>query len=246
MTHPDLLLHVPFADSFDAAYARGNPEGIVDPRGIGPELVDAGAYFGWIACARYYTEKNFNREAGTVMMWFRPEWDADFDDMLGRILWDVRIETGSSVSDDPSQRWAIVYPNPLGKKLSDRPASTLECWRFCIATDRNLFESGSSRPRRDERSRQALFGSHQSFSAGDWMHLAATWTEEEAALFIDGKEDVREELRDGLPWRQLPETMQVGALATWMNAGAEGVISDFRVYGNALDGETIRDEAEIK
>ena len=83
--------------------------------------------------------ERFGRAEGTVMMWFKPDWDAQsgFADGLGRILWDLRIEHGSVVPDDPSQRWAIVYPHPIGT----RDPSTLQCWRFCVA---NAFRCSSA------------------------------------------------------------------------------------------------------
>jgi len=177
------------------------------------------------------------------MLWFKPDWDADtgFQDGLGCILWDLRIDSGSVVSDDPSQRWALVYPNPSTK----RDPRTVRCWRFCIETNRNLYVIGTTQRRTDKRTRQAVFGSQQSFKAGQWMHLAVTWTREVGAIWVNGREDARAPLSEGLPWRPLPKMMQVGAVPSWINAGPCGVISDFRVCGVALDGTHIAQEAGI-
>lgn len=171
------------------------------------------------------------------MLWFKPDWDADhhFPDNLGRILWDLRIDYGSVAPDDPSQRWALVYTNPGGK----RDPRTLQCWRFCVATNRNRYVIGTTELRKDNRTRQAVFSSKQKFNAGQWMHLAVTWTTNAGTIWVNGHEDASEPLPEGLPTRPLPEMMQVGAISGWINAGACGVISDFRVCGVALDGKLI-------
>jgi hypothetical protein len=39
--------------------------------------------------------------------------------------------------------------------------------------------------------------------------------------------------------------MQLGAIASWINQGACGVISDFRVYGSDLSADAIRREAGL-
>jgi len=248
MSADALLLRVPFADSLDAAFAAGDGRGVVDPRGTPPEFVPEGgrrgARFGRDTSVLYRTEGNFNRREGTVMLDFRPDWDSGLADDLGRILWDLRIEHGSAVPDDPSQRWALVYPNPAGKgKGGSRADSTLGCWRFCVETNRNRYVIGSKEPRKDPRTRQGVFGSQQGFRAGQWMHLTVTWTPESGAIYINGRLDARAPLPEGLPSRPLPETMQVGAIASWINAGPSGVISDFRVYGAALDEKAIAEIA---
>jgi len=237
----ELLLQVPFIDSVKATCARGKPEGTINPEGTEPALKDDGTrrgmHFGKNTCVHYRGGKNFNRREGTVMLWFKPDWAADchFPDNLGRILWDLRIEHGSIVTDDPSQRWALVYTNPGGK----RDPRTLQCWRFCVATNRNRYVIRTTELRKDKRTRQAVFSSQQKFKAGQWMHLAVTWTSDAAAIWINGSEDVRAPLPEGLPTRSLPKTMQVGAISSWINAGPCGVISDFQVYGAALDRKRI-------
>ena len=115
----DCLFHVPLEAGIDAACAHGDPKWNLCQGGNRPETVDdgirRGARFGRDTCVLYRVDRNFRREEGTVMLWFKPDWNADFEDNLGRILWDLRIDCGSVVEDDPSQRWAIVYPNPAGK-----------------------------------------------------------------------------------------------------------------------------------
>lgn len=247
MSADALLLHVPFADSLDAAFAGGDRRGSVDPRGTEPVFefdgVRRGARFGRDTCVHYRGEGNFNRQAGAVMLWFRPDWDSAFVNDLGRILWDLRIEHGSAVPDDPSQRWALVYTNPGGKgKGGGRDDSTFGCWRFCVETNRNRYILGTTEPRKDPRTRQSVFGSQQGFKAGQWMHLTVSWTPEVGAIYVDGHLDARAPLPEGLPSRPLPETMQMGAIASWINAGPSGVISDFRVYGAALDESQIAEQ----
>jgi len=248
--HPDLLLHVPLCDSLDAAHARGEPRGIVAPDGEAPGLesdgVRSGAHFERSGCVLYRVEGNFSRQAGTVMMWFRPDWSAeDREDKLGWILWDLRIDHGSVVPDDPSQRWALVFPSAAGKGKGQRPDHTFGCWRLCVATNRNLHVIGTREPRKDKRTRQAVFSSSQDFAAGTWMHLAVTWNAHTGAIFVDGREDVRGGLPEGLPDRPLPEHMQLGAVTSWINQGPCGVLSDFRIYGTDLPEEEIRQEAGL-
>lgn len=246
----DCLFRAPLVDSIDAEYAAGSPTGTVDEDATPPTFEDdgvrPGARFARDTCVYYEVADNFRREAGTVMLWFKPDWDAHFEDDLGRILWDLRLETFHHGEDrpDPSQRWALVYPSPKGHEIG-RPPETLDRWRFCVATDRNAYLIGTTELRPDERSRQAVFGTEQCFDAGDWLHLAATWTPTEGAIFVDGKEDARSELAEGLPDRPLPEHMQLGALASWMNAGAEGVLADFRLYGEALKESAIAGAAGL-
>lgn len=250
MPGDDLLLHVLFAGSIDATYARGDARGIVDNRGTEPSFefggIRSGARFGRDTCLRYCVEGNFNRREGAVMLWFRPEWDSQFEDKLGRILWDLRIEHGSVVPDDPSQRWALVYTSPAGKgRGGGRDDSTFGCWRFCVETNRNRYVIGTTEPRKDQRTRQSVFGSQQNFRAGQWMHLTVTWTSEIGEIWVNGRLDGRASLTEGLPDRPLPETMQVGAISSWINAGACGVISKFRVYGVALDEKRIAEAAKV-
>ncbi|GEM_PF-5989714 len=255
MSADALLFRVPFADSLDAAFAVGDGQGTVDARGTHPSFefdgVRRGARFGRDTCVLYRVEGNFNRQAGTVMLYFRPDWDSDFANDLGRILWDLRIEHGSAVPDDPSQRWALVYTNPGGKgracpeqrrRGGGRDDSTFGCWRFCVETNRNRYVLGTAEPRRDPRTRQSVFGSQQSFKAGQWMHLAVSWTPEVGVIYVNGRLDARAPLPEGLPSRPLPETMQVGAVASWINAGPSGLISDLRVYGAALDESRIAEQ----
>ena len=173
------------------------------------------------------------------MLHFKPDWDANFDDDLGRILWDLRIDHGSIMPDDPSQRWALVYPNPTAVQLG-RGEETVGRWRFCVETNRNLYVIGSRKKRPDRRTRQAVWGAPQTFRAGAWLHLAITWTATEGAIFVNSREDGRASLNEGLPWLPLPECMQIGAISSWMNAGACGVISDFRIYDQALSTQQVR------
>ena len=248
--HEDLLLHVPLSDSLDAAYARGQRRGIVAPAAAVPlfesDGIRCGAYFARNGCVLYGINGNFNREAGTVMMWFRPDWSSpNFEDKVGRILWDLRIDHGSIVPDDPSQRWALVLPSAANRGMGDRPDHTFGCWRLCIETDRNRFSVGTQEPRKNKRTRQAVFSRAQEFAAGTWMHLAVTWNAHTGAIFVDGREDVRRELPEGLPDRPLPEHMQLGAVPSWINQGPCGVLSDFRVYGSDLSEEEIRRKAVL-
>ncbi|MSS69976.1 MAG: hypothetical protein EXS64_00655 [Candidatus Latescibacteria bacterium] len=252
MSDDPLLLHVPFTDTLDAACAGGDGRGSVDPRGTEPlfefDGLRRGARFGRDTCVHYRIEGNFNRLEGTVTLWFRPDWDSLSVSDLGRILWDLRIEHGSVVPDDPSQRWALVYPDPGGKgkacpeqrrRGGGRADSTFGCWRFCVETNRNRYVIGTKEPRQDPRTRQGVFGSQQDFQAGQWMHLAVSWTPEVGVIYVNGRLDTRAPIPEGLPSRPLPETMQVGAIASWINAGPGGVISDFRVYGTSLDEASI-------
>lgn len=238
-----LLLRCRYADGLDADVAVGDGAAQIPDSATAPELVTeegrAGARFGRDGCATYAVQGNLRRDRGTVMMWFRPDWDWDFEDKLGRILWDLRIDHGSVVPDDPSQRYALVYPSISGRGTGDRGDDTFACWRLCLATNRNRYVIGTDRKRPDRRTRQAVFSGPQSFAAGTWMHLAVTWTSAEGAIFLDGVEDRREALAEGLPDRPLPERMQIGAVSSWINAGPCGVVSDFRIYDDALDAAEI-------
>lgn len=247
MPHPDLLLSVPLTETLDAGHAAGNPRASAD--GDAPRFVDdgvrPGACFGRDCCVHYAVEGNFHRDAGTVMLWLKPDWPAAFEDTNGRILWDLRIKHGSVVPGDPSQRWALVYPSPAGKGVGHRPENTFDRWRLCVATNRNRYVIGTNEKRTDKRTRQAVFGHEQAFAAGTWMHLAVTWTPERGTIYVDGRLDACEPLPEGLPDKPLPETMQLGARESWMNAGVCGVLADFRVYGAALDEAAIRAEAGL-
>jgi len=86
-----------------------------------------------------------------------------------------------------------------------------------------------------------VFGSKQFFKAGRWMHLAVTWTSNSGAVFVNGEEDGRSELKEGLPEKPLPETMQIGAVSSWINAGACGIIADFTIYSRALEQKSIQE-----
>lgn len=79
-----------------------------------------------------------------------------------------------------------------------------------------------------------VFSKKQSFTAGEWINLAATWNDREAAIFLNGRESSRSPLDEGLPDKALPEYFQVGAIESWINAGPCGVISDFMLFDIAL------------
>ena len=243
MSDADLLLQCSFARGLDADTAAGDAVGVVPEGAEAPALLEAdgraGAHFGRDGCVLYAVEDNFRRAAGTVMMWFRPDWSWDFEDRLGRILWDLRIDHGSVVADDPSQRFALVYPSISGRGTGDRPDETFACWRLCVATNRNRYVIGTDRERPDRRTRQAVFSGPQTFAAGRWLHLAISWNPGEGAVFVDGRQDARGDLPEGLPDKPLPPAMQVGAISSWINAGPCGVIADLRIYGRDLE------EAEI-
>jgi len=121
-----LLLHAPLASDVEATLAFGDTAAAIDPKGTPPTFLDdgirAGARFGHDTCVRYAVEDNFRREEGTVMLWFKPDWAAQeaFPDGLGRILWDLRIEHGSVVGNDPSQRCVAHAPRAL-RDLSGLP-----------------------------------------------------------------------------------------------------------------------------
>lgn len=243
MSAADLLFHCSYRRGLDADRATSDGVGVVPEGAQAPELVTeegrAGARFGPDGCVTYATQGNVCREAGTVMMWFRPDWAWDFEAKLGRILWDLRIDHGSVVPDDPSQRYALVYPSIAGRGSGDRADDTFACWRLCVATNRNRYVIGTDEKRPDRRTRQALFSSPQGFAAGTWLHVAATWTATEGAIFVDGRLDRRGDLPEGLPDRPFPERFQVGAVTSWINAGPSGVLADVRLYGRALAEEEI-------
>lgn len=205
------------------------------------ELVTDGkrraARFARDACVRYAVEGNFRRAAGTVMLHFKPAWGTDLQDDLGRVLWDLRIDHGSVVADDPSQRYALVFPNPRARER--RGEATVDRWRFCVATNRNRYIIGRPEKRAYQRTRQAVFSRRQSFPPGTWLHLAVTWESTAGAIFIDGRLEAQAPLPEGLPDRPLPRYMQLRAIPSWINAGAEGLIADFRIYGRALSVQEI-------
>jgi hypothetical protein len=234
---PRLLFHLPLKQNLQpvVGYAKASVQSDSEsaPIEFWDDGVRAGLYFGPDSRVDIPMQGNFNPEAGTVMLYFKPDWDADLDDELGRIVWDLRIDHGSIMPDDPSQRWALVYPNPSAVR-GGRSEETVARWRFCVETDRNRYVIGTKTKRSDSRTRQAVWGKQQSFRAGDWLHLAVTWTTTEGAIFVNSREEGRTVLKEGLPWRPLPESMQLGAFSSWMNAGACGIISDFRVYDGAL------------
>lgn len=238
MPEAPLLFHVPLADSLEPAQAVGHVCCRVDERGDAPTLenddVRPGARFGRKTCLHYPAADNFPRNAGTVALWFKPDWPANFEDRLGRILWDLRIEHGSIVPDDPSQRYALVYPTVAGRG-GQRAEATFGCWRFCIATNRNRYTIGAEEKRPDKRTRQAVFGRPQAFAAKQWMHLAVTWTPHKGSILVNGALDAEAALPEGLPSKPFPPSFTIGAIESWINAGPCGVIADFRIYGGALD-----------
>lgn len=116
-----------------ALHSRG--DGRAEIVGTSPVISDdglrTGACFERDGCLSYAVEGNFNRDEGTGALWFRPDWNAEnsFADGLGKIIWDLRVEHGSVVENDPSQRWALVYPDPGARGKGFRPDSTFGCWR---------------------------------------------------------------------------------------------------------------------
>ena len=243
-----LLFHVPLTSDLDPAVTHNDRNPAVDTRGEIPDfrISDgrAGAYFGPDCCVYYPVEGNFHRQSGTAMMWFRPDWSADYIGETGRILWDLRIEHGSVVRDDPSQRWALVYPNPKAEVSPGRGPRTTQRWRFCIATNRNLCIIGTNRRRPDSRTRQAVWGENQTFDAGTWLHLAVTWRSNSGEIYVNGVLSGRSVLPEGLPDKPLPIMMQLGAITSYINAGACGMVSDFRVYSHVLSQSGIREAME--
>lgn len=245
--HTSCIFHVPLKNCPHADLARGHGTGTVDENGTAPLYVydgtRYGARFARDTCVYFEVNRNFHRDAGTVSMWYKPDYSAQDPAELGRILWDMRIDYGSIVEDDPSQRWALVHRVCRAAKAGEEPAADPGGnWRFCIATDRNYSVIGTQKKRPDKRTRQAVFGTLQDFSAGTWMHLALTWNKDYGEIYIDGAFHARTNLTEGLPDKTLPHRMQIGAMPSWINASACGVLSDFRIYNQALTESEIRKE----
>ncbi len=85
--HEHLLFHVPLTDSLNASFSAGDGMALISPKGSAPSFEDdgirAGANFARDTCVTYAVEENFNRQEGTVLLWFKPDWDAqEFQDDL--------------------------------------------------------------------------------------------------------------------------------------------------------------------
>jgi hypothetical protein len=253
MNTNNLLLHIPFTDQLNAAYSAGDGNCVIPEDTVEiPVLTRHDGVRSGVRLIRdiylcYPIENNFNRNTGTVMMWFKPEFDADcFDNIVSResvekrgvILWDICIEEGSAVPKDPSQRFSIVYPYPAATK--ERGEGAVNRWRFCISTNRHLYEIGTVKRRKGIRTRQSVFSTKQSFKRGSWLHLAFAWNSQKAYICINGVVDKEQELPEGVPDKKFPEYMTIGAEHTWMNYSAGGTISDFRIYDGILT------ESEVK
>ena len=181
--HSSCIFHVPLKNCPHADIAGGHPTGVLEAAGTAPlyvyDGVRYGARFARDTCVYYEVNRNFHREAGAVSMWYKPDYSAQDPAETGRILWDMRINYGSIVEDDPSQRFALVhrvYRTP--KPGEDPPADPGGNWRFCIATDRNCSVVGTHQKRPKKRTRQAVFGKPQDFMAGTWMHITLTWNKD--------------------------------------------------------------------
>jgi hypothetical protein len=245
--HSNCIFHVPLKNTPKADVAGGDAECSVDPKGTPPlyvyDGVRYGARFSYDTCVYHQVNRNFRREAGTVSVWYKPDYNAQDPAKFGRILWDMRFDYGSIVEDDPSQRWALVhrvYKTPEPGEAP--PADPGGNWRFCVATDRSNFLVGTRQKRPDQRTRQAVFGTPQDFKAGTWMHLAITWTSDTGMIFVDGRQHAHAVLGERLPDMPLPHLMQLGAMPSWINASACGVLSDFRIYDRALGESEIQEE----
>ena len=158
-----------FENGYDAIFAKGSPKaifGIKIPEGS--VKITEGKFGKGLFLDKnvgsfqfgYETRDNFKHEEGTVEFWFKPEWDSDYKDPEGPSWW----QGGSLYTI-----FSTLEP-PTGFRLQ-----------------KNHYNYLSYHYVYNYKQYASVGLSGKFWNKGDWVHLAASWDQNEGRLFINGK-----------------------------------------------------------
>ncbi|NOZ19863.1 MAG: LamG domain-containing protein [Planctomycetes bacterium] len=220
----DLLLHLSFEDTADAAFARGDGKAalkvrkdkqivVLDKAEFAPGALGKG-----IVCDTRFVEypgaRNLNPHEGTLELWVKPlNWQSD-DDLFHTFL----------VTSKNEKQQMILYRY------------------FRTKTDKGISRSMTFYLLGDpagEKRRALTTATYRDFTwkPGQWHHIAAVWKKWEMQLFIDGVLLVRKE-GGALPSKAF-QTLQIAP--PWGGEGRrKSVIDEVKIYGRALSAKEIR------
>ncbi|MEW6359685.1 MAG: glycoside hydrolase domain-containing protein [Planctomycetota bacterium] len=220
----DLLLHLSFEDTTDAALARGDGKAALKVR-TGNQTQDLdkaefapGALGKGLVCDERFVEyagaKNLNPQDGSIELWVKPlDWQSD-DDLFHMFL---------ATSKDNGQQM-ILYKYLRTK--SDEG----------ISRSMAFYLSGDPADKTHGTVTTATYRD-LSWRPGQWRHVAAVWKRWEIQLFIDGVLLAKNE-GGALPSQEF-QTIQIAP--PWGGDGKrKSVIDEVKVYGRALSAKEIR------
>jgi len=242
--HPALLFHAPLDNSAEAVVAVGSPEPL-EAKGLKWASGRGGAAALHAVSGlhlRYAATGNLPRQRGTVALWTRREWGDE----------DAIAAESAATAAPPVWRTLFATPMPADRGRPRVGTGALWLWWW------------GDRLRADQSDAKDRYRAWDGFPAdGRWHHIAFTWTPSRTDLFVDGvrREGMRDSdspLREALteasaiaPDRSGIASFSIGSING--EEAAASLISDFRIYGDALDEDQVhalfletggRDEAD--
>ena len=214
-----LIFHLPL-DGNSKALAAGGAAQPLQEQGLTYEtgLFGQAARFSKGTSLRFATRGNLTKEQGSILLWFRPDWNG---------------------SQTQNERGGYLYrrlflEGPAAKERID--SSQLMLW----------FHGAQCRFDVSDYADQYVQQSVSSWRAGDWHHLAATWDHRRGReLYVDGQRVTGSSHRHkpfmSMGWSVVPfEYFEIGGESR--RRSADGLIDELRIYDNALNPEEIARE----
>lgn len=155
---PELIFHLPFDGSANAAIAKGNPSPEKEnglsfvPGKMGQAVrITRNAN----SVLEYALKGNVIPERGTIAFWFKPEW----------------TDKGYSTNGEEICRSLFAFPIP-GQRIG---SGALRLWWW------------GSRLRADQSDDEDSYVTYTTKVNGEWQHIAFAWDETGSVLYINGK-----------------------------------------------------------
>lgn len=195
----DVLFHAPFENSPQPALARGDAAPhVVGALRYGPGVRGQAVAVDPQAALSYPFAGNCLPDEGTIMMWVRPEWSSD-DGQFHHLF---RASTGHFG----------------GKSLN-----AIMLYQY-HRLDRLQFYTSNGAQTEPQKGRTLAFREPSPWKAGQWFHVAATWSSTLAAtemyLYVDGRRVSAAGGQVFVPDR-IPELFSLGGpkgtAATWLD-----------------------------
>ena len=184
----DVLFFAPYEDAVDAQLSSGSPtaKATGSPR-FAPGKRGKAAALDAESLLTYAFKGNVVPDEGTIMMWFKPEWDAA-DDKFHNLF---AARTG----------------NFGGKALN-----AIILYKYARWARLSLYTSNGQKTRPQE-GRSMAFRNELSWKAGEWVHVAGTWSatvaSTEMLLYLNGERIAACGGAVFLPER-VPDTFSIG------------------------------------
>ena len=219
----DLIFHLPFDGSLEATVASGGPSAVDLTKQMQyvEGKVGQGAYFE-SGLLFYQARGNFNPQEGTMMFWLRPaNWSSGNNQVHNLV--DIR---------------ELLYHFYIGKG-----------WSRTIAPESLYFSLGGFGMSKEEGGSGIAIPTTGIFTAGEWVHIAATWSFQERSIsfYINGERVGTKGIaptEKAKAWEVPGEArIRIGGSAS---PHVDATFDEFRIYRRALNRKEIAQTAGIQ